>query len=181
MKSLNSRSFAILTLIVTSGCKTGYRSLRIFISFVKLIVVINITEQSNIRSLNGSCASNSVTLVFLNFLLFYLPRSFESFYVSFQVLLKFILGLACGNSHSYRPFPKIPLILSQRLLYTRSQASFVIDLSSFNQVGIFFFWMRLIQALVKSECCFSQCVVISVQIALTVLTGYFCCRKKLFF
>ena len=41
--------------------------------------------------------------------------------------------------------------------------------------------MRLIQALVKSECCFSQCVVISVQIALTVLTGYFSCRKKLFF
>ena len=97
LKSLSSRSFAILTLVMTSGCKTGYRSLRIFISFVKLTVVINITEQLNIRSLNGSCASNSLTLVFLNFLRFYLPRSFESLYVSFPVLLKFILGLACGN------------------------------------------------------------------------------------
>ena len=107
--SLYSRFFrALLTLVVTSGCKTGYCSLRIFISFVKLIVVINITEQSNIRSLNGSCASNSLTLVFLNFLRFYLPRSFESLYVSFPVLLKFILGLACGNSHGYRPFSKIP-------------------------------------------------------------------------
>ena len=93
---------------MTSGYKTGYCSLRIFISFVKLIVVINITEQSNVRSLNGSCASNSLTLVFLNFLRFYLPRSFESLYVSFPVLLEFILGLACGNSHGNRPFSIIP-------------------------------------------------------------------------
>ena len=35
------------------------------------------------------------------------------------------------------------------LLSTHSLASFIIDLSSLNQVGIFFFWMRLIQALVK--------------------------------
>ena len=72
------------------------------------MVVINITEQSNIRCLNGSCASNSLTLVFLNFLCFYPPRSFESLYDSFPILLKFILGLACGNSHGYRPFSKIP-------------------------------------------------------------------------
>ena len=38
--------------------------------------------------------------------------------------------------------------------------------------------MRLIQALVKSECCFPQCVVISVQIALTVLTGYFAAERN---
>ena len=83
-----SHFFALLTLVVTSGCKTGYCSLRIFISFVKLIVVINITEQSNVTSQNGSCASNSLTLVFLNFLHFYcLPRSLESLYVSFPVLL----------------------------------------------------------------------------------------------
>ena len=132
---------------MTSGCKTGYCSLRIFISFVKLIVVINITEQSNVRSLNGSCASNSLTRVFLNFPRFYLPRSFESLYVSFPVLLKFILGLACGSSHGYRPFSKIPWY--SRLFSTHSLASFFIDLSSLNEVGIFFFWMRLIQALVK--------------------------------
>ena len=42
--SLYSRFFALLTLVVTSGCKTSYCSLRIFISFVKLMVVINITE-----------------------------------------------------------------------------------------------------------------------------------------
>ena len=76
-----------------SGCKTGYCSLRIFISFVKLIVVINITEQSNVTSQNGSCASNSLTLVFLNFLHFYcLPRSLESLYVSFPVLLNLFRG-----------------------------------------------------------------------------------------
>ena len=132
---------------MTSGYKTGYCSLRIFISFVKLIVVINITEQSNVRSLNGSCASNSLTRVFLNFPWFYLPRSFESLYVSFPVLLKFILGLACGSSHGYRPFSKIPWY--SRLLSTHSLASFFIDLSSLNQVGIFFLWMPLIQALVK--------------------------------
>ena len=82
------RFFALLTLVVTCGCKTGYCSLRILISFVKLIVVININEQSNVRSQSGSCASNSaLTLVFLNFLRFYcLPRSLESFYVSFLVL-----------------------------------------------------------------------------------------------
>ena len=86
--------------------KTSYCSLRIFISFVKLVVVINITEQSNVRSQNGSCASNSLTLVFLNFLRFYcLPRSLESLYVSFPVLLNLFSG--CGNSHGYRPFSKI--------------------------------------------------------------------------
>ena len=85
--------FALLTLVVTSGSKTGYCSLRIFISFVKLIVVINITEQSNVTSQNGYCASNSLTLVFLNFLHFYcLPRSLESLYVSFPVLLNLFRG-----------------------------------------------------------------------------------------
>ena len=85
--------FALLTLVVTSGCKTGYCSLRIFISFVKLIVVINITEQSNVTSQNGSCASDSLTLVFLNFLRFYCrPRSLESLYVSFPVLLNLFRG-----------------------------------------------------------------------------------------
>ena len=79
--------------VVTSGCKTGYCSLRILISFVKLIVVINITEQSNVTSQNGSCASNSLTLVFLNFLHFYcLQRSLESLYVSFPVLLNLFRG-----------------------------------------------------------------------------------------
>ena len=132
---------------MTSGCKTGYRSLRIFISFVKLIVVINITEQSNVRSLNGSCASNSLTLVFLNVLRFYLPRSFESLYVSFPVLLKFILGLACGNSHCYRPFSKIPWY-SRPIVYsftTQFYHRFIKSKSGRH----FFFWMRLIQALVK--------------------------------
>ena len=92
-KSLYSRFSAPLTLVVTSGCKTGYCGLRIFISFVKLMVVINITEQSNVTSQNGSCASNSLTLVFLNFLHFYcLPRSLESLYVSFPVLLNLFRG-----------------------------------------------------------------------------------------
>ena len=100
------RFFALLTSVVTSGGKTSYCSLRIFISFVKLVVVINITDQSNVRSQNGSCASNSLTLVFLNFLRFYcLPRSLESLYVSFPVLLNLFSG--CGNSHGYRPFSKI--------------------------------------------------------------------------
>ena len=83
-----------LTLVVTSGCKTSYCSLRIFIGFVKLIVVININEQSNVRSQNGSSASNSaLTLVFLNFLRFYsLPRSLESLYVSFPVLSNLFRG-----------------------------------------------------------------------------------------
>ena len=51
------------------------------------------------------------------------------------------------------------------LLPTHSLTSFVIDLSSCNQVGIFFFWMRLIQASVSlivhwwAECCFSHCIV----------------------
>ena len=35
-KSLYSRFSALLTLVVTSGCKTSYCGLRIFISFVKL-------------------------------------------------------------------------------------------------------------------------------------------------
>ena len=76
------------------GCKTGYCSLRILISFAKLIVVININEQSNVRGQNGSCASNSAfTLVFLNFLRFYcLPRSLESLYVSFPVLSNLFRG-----------------------------------------------------------------------------------------
>ena len=76
------------------GCKTGYCSLRILISFAKLIVVININEQSNVRGQNGSCASNSaLTLVFLNFLRFYcLPRSLESLYVSFPVLSNLFRG-----------------------------------------------------------------------------------------
>ena len=87
------RFFALLTSVVTSGGKTSYCSLRIFVSFVKLTVVINITEQSNVRSQNGSCASNSLTLVFLNFLRFYcLPRSLESLYVSFPVLLNLFRG-----------------------------------------------------------------------------------------
>ena len=75
-------------------CKTGYCSLPIFISFVKLIVVININEQSNVRSQNGSCASNSaLTLVFLHFLRFYcLPRSLESLHVSFPVLSNLFRG-----------------------------------------------------------------------------------------
>ena len=86
--SLYSRFFALLTLVVTSGCKTVYCNLPIFISFVKLIVAININEQSNVRSQNGSCASNSLTLVLLNFLRFYcLPRSLESLHVFFPVLL----------------------------------------------------------------------------------------------
>ena len=86
-KSLYSRFSALLTLVVTSGCKTGYCGLRIFISFVKLMVVINVTEQSNVTSQNGSCASNSLTLVFVQFLRFYcLPRCLESLYVSFLVL-----------------------------------------------------------------------------------------------
>ena len=93
-KKLYSRFFALLTLVLTCGCKTGYCSLRILISFVKLIVVININEQSNVRSQNGSCASNSaLTLVFLNFLRFYcLPRSLESLYVSFPVLSNVFRG-----------------------------------------------------------------------------------------
>ena len=93
-QKLYSRFFALLTLVVTCGCKTGYCSLRILISFVKLIVVININEQSNVRSQNGSCASNSaLTLVFLNFLRFYcLPRSLESLYVSFPVLSNVFRG-----------------------------------------------------------------------------------------
>ena len=91
--SLYSRFFALLILVVTSGCKTGYCSLRKFISFVKLMVVINITEQSNVTSQNGSCASDSLTLVFLNFLRFYCrPRSLESLYVSFPVLLNLFRG-----------------------------------------------------------------------------------------
>ena len=85
-----------LTLVVRSGCKTSYCSLRIFIGFVKLIVVLDqhpCTEQSNVRSQNGSCASNSLTLVFLNFLRFYcLPRSLESLYVSFSVLSNLFRG-----------------------------------------------------------------------------------------
>ena len=158
---------------MTSGYKTGYCSLRIFISFVKLIVVINITEQSNVRSLNGSCASNSLTRVFLNFPWFYLPRSFESLYVSFPVLLKFILGLACGSSHGYRPFSKIPWY--SRLLSTHSLASFFIDLSSLKSSRNFFFLNASNSSVSQivhwwTESCFSQCVVISVQIALTVLT-----------
>ena len=44
LKSLYSRFSALLTLVVMSECKTGYCGLRIFISFVKLMVVINITE-----------------------------------------------------------------------------------------------------------------------------------------
>ena len=89
-----SRFFALLTLVVTSGCKTGYCNLRILISFVKLIGVINIKERSNVRSQNGSCASNSaLTLVFLNFLRFYcLPRSLKSLYVSFSVLSNLFRG-----------------------------------------------------------------------------------------
>ena len=88
LKVLYSRFLALLTVVVTSGYKTGYCSLRIFISFVKLIVVINITEQSNVRSQNGSCASNSLTLVFLNFLRFYcLPRSLESFIFLSQLVV----------------------------------------------------------------------------------------------
>ena len=90
-KKLYSRFFALLTLVLTCGCKTGYCSLRILISFVKLIVVININEQSNVRSQNGSCASNSaLTLVFLTFLRFYcLPRSLD---VSFPVLSNVFRG-----------------------------------------------------------------------------------------
>ena len=92
-KSLYSRFSALLTLVVTSGCKTGYCSLRIFISFVKLMVVINVTEQSNVTSQNGSCASNSLTLVFVQFLRFYcLPRCLESLYVSFLVLSNLFRG-----------------------------------------------------------------------------------------
>ena len=53
----------------------------------------NVTEQSNVRSQNGSCASNSLTLVFLNFLRFYcLPRSLKSLYFSFPVLLNLFSG-----------------------------------------------------------------------------------------
>ena len=107
-KSLYSRFSALLTLVVTSGCRTGYCGLRIFISFVKLMVVINITEQSNVTSQNGSCASDSLTLVFLNFLRFYCrPRSLESLYVSFPVLLNLLRGLsvvihtAIGLSQKY--------------------------------------------------------------------------------
>ena len=92
-KSLYSRFSALLTLVATSGCKTGYCSLRIFISFVKLMVVINVTEQSNVTSQNGSCASNSLTLVFVQFLRFYcLPRCLESLYVSFLVLSNLFRG-----------------------------------------------------------------------------------------
>ena len=92
--SLYSRFFgALLTILVTSGCKTGYCSLRIFVSFVKLIVVMNIIDQSNVRNQNGSCASNSLTLVFLKSFLFYcLPRSLGSLYVSFPVLLNLFRG-----------------------------------------------------------------------------------------
>ena len=110
-QKVDSRFFALLTLVVTCGCKTGYCSLRILISFVKLIVVININEQSNVRSQNGSCASNSaLTLVFLNFLRFYcLPRSLEVCNLCFfPGTFKFIQGLACGNSHGNSPFSKIP-------------------------------------------------------------------------
>ena len=85
--------FSQLTLVITTRCNTGYCSLRILISFVKLIVVVNITEQSNVASQNGSCSSNSLTLVFLNFLHFYcLPRSLESLYFSFPVLLNLFRG-----------------------------------------------------------------------------------------
>ena len=85
--SLYFRFFGLLRLVVTSGCKTGYCSLRIFISFIKLLVVINITK-SDVRSQTGSCAGNSLTLVFLNFLRLYcLLRSLESLYFSFPVLL----------------------------------------------------------------------------------------------
>ena len=158
---------------MTSGCKAGYCSLRIFITFVKLIVVINITEQSNVRSFNGSCACNSLTLVFLNFLRFYLPRSLESLYVSFPVLLKFILGLACGNSHGNRPFSKIPqycrpIVYSftsqfyHRFIKSKSSRNFFFLNASNSSVSQIVHWL--------TECRFSQCVVISVQIALTVLT-----------
>ena len=107
-------------------------------------MVINITEQSNVRSQNGSCASNSLTLVFLNFLRFYcLPRSLEVCNLCFfPGTFKFIQGLACGNSHGYRPFfkntiilfvvpPKFALALfsislgAKGLLSTHSLASFV--------------------------------------------------------
>ena len=54
-------------------------------------------------------ASNSLTLVFRNFLRFHcLLISFESLYICFfPATFKFIQGLACGNSHGYRPFSKI--------------------------------------------------------------------------
>ena len=72
-------------------------------------MVINITKQSNGRSQNGSCARNSLTLVFLNFLrLYFLLRSLESFVFFFPGAFKFIQGLACGNSHGNRPFLEIP-------------------------------------------------------------------------
>ena len=81
---------------------------------------------------------------------------FGKFVCFFPGTFKFIQGLACGNSHGYRPFfkntiilfvvpPKFALALfsislgAKGLLSTHSLASFVIDLSSFNQVGICFF------------------------------------------
>ena len=152
-----SRFFALLTLVVTSGCKTGYCSPCIFISFVKLTVVINITDQSNVRSRNGSCASDSLTLVFLNFLRFYcLPRSLEGLYVSFPVLLKLFRGqlvvihteidlfrkyhntLCCSSNILVLALFSISLGTKAYCLLIHWLASFVIDLSSFDQVGIFF-------------------------------------------
>ena len=133
---------------MTSGCKTGYCSLRIFISFVKLIVVINITEQSNVTSQNGSCASNSLTLVFLNFLHFYcLRRSLESLYVSFPVLLNLFRGklvvipTAIGLFQKYHDTLCCRSKIFALALFSISFAAkgVLSTQSSFNQVGIFFF------------------------------------------
>ena len=107
-KSLYSRFCALLTLVVTSGCKTGYYNLPIFISFVKLIVVMNINVQSKVRSQNGSCDWTAPVVDSCNFLRFYCPpRSLESLSVFFPSTFKFIQGQACGNSHCNRPFSKI--------------------------------------------------------------------------
>ena len=76
-------------------------------SFVKLIVTF--TEQSNVGSQNGSCASNSLTLVFLNFLRFYcLPRSLDILYVSFPVLLNLYRGKLVVILKAIGPFSKMP-------------------------------------------------------------------------
>ena len=96
-------------IVVASGCKTGYYNLPIFISFVKLIVVMNINVQSNVRSQNGSCDWTAPVVDSCNFLRFYFPpRSLESLSVFFPSTFKFgVIWGIWGNSHCNRPFSKI--------------------------------------------------------------------------